>query len=68
MFRSFKEWNNLGFYIRKGERSYRRDDRGNPLFSEDQVKEKRRESRREEGDRGYDPFFGDDCWDDSYLL
>lgn len=37
--KTFKRWNELGFYVKKGEKSKKRNKRGICVFSEDQVEE-----------------------------
>jgi hypothetical protein len=37
--KTFKRWNELGFYVIKGEKSKKRNKRGVCVFSEDQVEE-----------------------------
>lgn len=39
-YKTFKEWDELGFYVIFGEKSHNRNIRGEPTFSSNQVDEK----------------------------
>lgn len=38
-FKTYKAWNASGYYVMKGEKHIKRDSKGQPLFSSDQVAE-----------------------------
>lgn len=53
---TFKEWAEQGYHVKKGEKSAKRDDKGNALFSSNQV------AQSIEYESGLDEFYGLDGW------
>jgi len=41
VYHTFEEWKELGFYVNFGEKSFKRNELGECIFSENQVSEKR---------------------------
>ena len=39
-YKTFKKWNDEGYYVLKNEHSRKRNKKSEPVFSEEQVKEK----------------------------
>ena len=56
-YKTFDDWQKIGFQVQRGERSHKRNDKGKALFSEDQVA-----SFDDEEERCKDAAFGFDGW------
>jgi hypothetical protein len=54
--KTFKRWKELGFYVRKGEKSKKRNKRGVCVFSEDQVEDMYEDYYDDARYSGGDPF------------
>lgn len=60
MMRTFDDWSNAGFMIKKGSKAKMRDQRGTPLFDSDQVTKKPTSSKRRYMPEPVDYAFPDD--------
>ncbi|MDI6976208.1 ArdC-like ssDNA-binding domain-containing protein [Serratia sp. Se-RSBMAAmG] len=58
---TFKEWKKQGYHVKKGEKSTKRDDKGNALFSSNQVEQSLQEYD-DQYEKERDEDYGLDGW------
>jgi hypothetical protein len=58
---TFKEWAGQGYHVKKGEKSTKRDDKGNALFSSNQVEQSLQEYD-DQYEKERDEDYGLDGW------